>query len=53
MLLRLRDIYDWKYTDLAELLEGEPTEAGRVRMQRRVNLLRFGLGGDDALRDLA
>jgi RNA polymerase sigma factor (sigma-70 family) len=53
LLLRLRDQHDWTYIELAELLEGEPSEAGRVRMQRRVNRIRFGLGDDETLRDLS
>jgi RNA polymerase sigma factor (sigma-70 family) len=53
MLLRLKDSHDWSYKSLAELLEGQETEAGRVRMQRRITQLRFELRQNDSLKDLA
>jgi RNA polymerase sigma factor (sigma-70 family) len=52
ILLRLREFHGWKYMALAALLDGEATDSGRVRMQRRLTQLRFELGEDDAIKDL-
>ncbi len=52
MLLRLREFHDWTYMALAALLEGEATDAGRVRMQRRLTQIRFELGEDEAIKGL-
>jgi RNA polymerase sigma factor (sigma-70 family) len=53
ILLRLKDLHNWTYKSLAELLDGQETDAGRVRMQRRLTLLRFELGQSDSLKDLS
>jgi RNA polymerase sigma factor (sigma-70 family) len=52
MLLRLREVHGWSYIALAELLDGEATDSGRVRMQRRLTQLRFELAEDDAIQGL-
>lgn len=53
ILLRLKDLHNWTYKSLAELLDGQETDAGRVRMQRRLTQLRFELGQNDSLKDLS
>jgi RNA polymerase sigma factor (sigma-70 family) len=52
ILLRLKDAHDWSYKALAELLDGQESDSGRVRMQRRITQLRFELGQNDSLKDL-
>jgi RNA polymerase sigma factor (sigma-70 family) len=49
LLLRLRYWHDWSCPQLAALVDGELTEAGRVRMQRRLAELEFRLGEDDEI----
>jgi RNA polymerase sigma factor (sigma-70 family) len=39
ILLRLREVHDWGYKALAELLDGQESEAGRMRVQRRLTEL--------------
>ena len=53
MLLRLKDLHEWTYKSLAELLDGQETDAGRVRIQRRITRIRFELGQNDSLKDLS
>ena len=42
---------DWPHSVLAELLDGQATEAGRMRVQRRLAELYFQLGEDEQVRD--
>lgn len=44
MLLRLREWHDWTNAALAQLLDGKESDAGRVRVQRRLAELYFRLG---------
>ena len=53
ILLRLKDLHDWTYKSLADLLDGQETDSGRVRMQRRITQIRFELGQNDSLKDLS
>ncbi len=53
LLLRLKDLHDWPYMSLAELLEGRESESGRVRMQRRLTQIRFELRQNDSLQDVS
>jgi RNA polymerase sigma-70 factor (ECF subfamily) len=46
MLLRLREWHGLSYEALAELLEGEPSAAGRMRVRRRLAALLLQLGED-------
>ncbi|MCI0458754.1 MAG: sigma-70 family RNA polymerase sigma factor, partial [Gemmataceae bacterium] len=43
MLLRLRVLHGWKHEDLAELLDGHRSDAGRKRVQRRLTELLYQL----------
>ena len=52
ILLRLKDSHAWSYASLAELVDGRETNAGRVRLQRRITQLRFELRQNDSLQDL-
>jgi RNA polymerase sigma-70 factor (ECF subfamily) len=52
MLLRLREWHDWTYAALAQLLDGDASEAGRVRVQRRLAELYFQLGEDGPIQEL-
>jgi RNA polymerase sigma factor (sigma-70 family) len=52
LLLRLHYWHDWKQGALAELLDGVPSDAGRVKMGRRLASLILQLGEDDALQGL-
>jgi RNA polymerase sigma factor (sigma-70 family) len=53
ILLRLKDLHDWTYKSIADLLDGQETDSGRVRMQRRITQIRFELGQNDSLKDLS
>jgi RNA polymerase sigma factor (sigma-70 family) len=53
ILLRLKDLHDWTYKSLAELIDGHESDSGRVRMQRRITEIRFELGQNDSLKDLS
>jgi RNA polymerase sigma factor (sigma-70 family) len=52
MLLRLSFWHNWTHLALAELLDGQESEPGRMRVQRRLKALIFDLGGDDSIQDL-
>jgi RNA polymerase sigma factor (sigma-70 family) len=52
LLLRLYEFHEWTYMALAELLDGEATDSGRVRMHRRLTQCRFELGEDAAIKGL-
>jgi RNA polymerase sigma factor (sigma-70 family) len=52
LLLRLREFHDWTYEALAELLDGQASDAGRMRMQRRLTQLLFRLRNDNVIRGL-
>jgi RNA polymerase sigma factor (sigma-70 family) len=52
LLLRLRECHDWTYEALAELLDGQASDAGRMRMQRLLTQLLFRLRSDNAMQDL-
>ncbi len=46
MLLRLRYFNEWSHMDLAQLLEGEASNDGRMRVQRRIYRLLMNLKTD-------
>ncbi len=52
LLLRLREEHRWDYADLAELLEGQRSDAGRMRMKRRLTEILFRLRGDGSISSL-
>jgi RNA polymerase sigma factor (sigma-70 family) len=52
VLLRLHEWNEWTYTALAGLLDGEESDSGRMRVQRRLTELRFRLGDDESLQEL-
>jgi RNA polymerase sigma factor (sigma-70 family) len=52
LLLRLRVWHDWTWGALAELLDGRESDAGRMRVQRRLTGLLFELGENIPIKDL-
>jgi RNA polymerase sigma factor (sigma-70 family) len=52
ILLRLYVWHDWTYKALAELLDGRESDAGRMRVQRRLTERLLRLGEDATLQDL-
>lgn len=50
VLFRLKELHDWPMTDLAALLEGQSTDAGRMRVKRRLADIRLRLS--ERLREL-
>lgn len=52
MLLRLYDWHDWTHMALAELLNGEKSDAGRMDVRRRLAKLYIQLGEDGSIQDL-
>ena len=52
LLLRLREWHGWTHEALAELLDGQKSPAGRMRVQRRLAELYFRLGEEGPIQDL-
>jgi RNA polymerase sigma factor (sigma-70 family) len=52
LVLRLREWHGWTHEALAELLDGQKSPAGRMRVQRRLAELYFRLGEEGQIQDL-
>jgi len=52
MLLRLREWHSWTHAALAKLIDGEESDAGRMRVKRQLAELYLRLGEDDRIQGL-